>query len=237
MKLVKQTMVYQPIVAHPLNGVPSIVGFEALWQPRHGSPPEAFRVQRQNGTLTLADLSCIDSAWKGRPALNLQKKLHINVFPATLETQDFWQWLNRLPANVPITRDLVELPWTETTLERLECLRSRGFSIALDDIGQHVGTWKALKEFTPDIIKLDARVTRPTRRNEHILKSVVAYIKTRSVSLVGEGIESQQQLSWLQSLGIDNFQGFYYHHPAPVTPGEPFIMDDELSVSKRTDIL
>ena len=222
MKLVKQTMAYQPIVAHPLTEGPSIIGFEALWQPRHSSPPEAFRVQRQNGTLTLADLSCINSAWEGRPALAPPLKLHINVFPITLETKELWDWIDQLPANAPITWELVELPWTETTLDGLERLRSRGYSIALDDIGQHVDTWKALKDFTPDVIKLDARVTRPTRRNEHILKSVVSYAKTRSVSLVAEGVESQEQVSWLQSLGINRFQGFYYHHPAAATPGELF---------------
>lgn len=230
MKLVRQTMAYQPIVSHPLNDTPSIVGVEALWQPKHSSPPEAFRIQRQNGTLTLADLSCMDSAWDGRPALDPPSKLHINVFPVTLETKEYWDWLDQLPPNPPITWELVELPWTDATLECLERLRSRGFSIALDDIGQHVATWKALREFTPDIIKLDMRVTKPTRRNEHILKSVVAYAKPRSVSLIGEGIESEQQVQWLQSLGIDRFQGHYYATPLTVSPREAIRFDTELSL-------
>ncbi len=213
MKLVSQSMVFQPIVFHSSSKAPAIVSYEALWKPEHNTPAEAFRIQRQNGTLTWSDLSCMNSAWMHRPTLVGGAKLHLNVFPETLETAEFWDWIDRLPPNPPVVWELLELPWAANTLDRLKQLRTLGFTIAFDDIGQTSRTWQALRHFTPDIIKLDARVTKPTRRNEHALRSVMLYAKDRGVLLIAEAVETSEQASWLQELGIYHFQGYLYARP------------------------
>ena len=214
MKLVRQPMVFQPIVHHASGHSAIVIGFEALWKPEHTTPVAAFRVQRKNGTLVAADLSCMGSGWQQRPPLDNQL-LFLNVFPETLDAPEFWEWVEILPEQAPVVWELVELPWTPTTVKNLNRLRERGFKIAFDDVGQHADTWTSLRHFDPDIVKLDARLAHRTARTKHTLESLLVFARIRAIQVIVEGIEASDQAQWLQSLGITHFQGYYYGRPAP----------------------
>jgi len=104
--------------------------------------------------------------------------------------------------------------------ERVARLRSLGYRIAVDDLGEGYSGLNSFAQLEPDIVKLDMSLIRgidttPTKRKMvHALASLCLELDT---PLVAEGVETEAERNILVGLGADLFQGYLF-----ARPGAPF---------------
>ncbi|HDW0119963.1 TPA: cyclic diguanylate phosphodiesterase [Enterobacter asburiae] len=106
----------------------------------------------------------------------------------------------------------------EKLAQTLNELHTNGFSIALDDFGTGYSGLSYLQDLNIDYIKIDQ--TFVSRVNEHedstlILDSVLDLARKLSISIVAEGVETQEQLDYLIRNNILFMQGYYFFKPVP----------------------
>lgn len=96
--------------------------------------------------------------------------------------------------------------------------RSRGYSLALDDIESLEGARKLVPDIRPDFVKLDRKLTLKcedaTRRD--LITRIVELVHENGGTVIAEGVETEAMHTALKSLGVDLFQGYYFSPPVPV---------------------
>lgn len=90
----------------------------------------------------------------------------------------------------------------------------------MDDFGSGYSSLASLQILRFDVIKLDKSLIDfiGTPGGESLIRHTVAFAKESGMSVVAEGVETEQQLKFLQSIGCDSIQGFYFS--PPVSQGE-----------------
>ena len=104
------------------------------------------------------------------------------------------------------------------TLLTLSAVRDLGVSIALDDFGTGYASLAALKRLPLTAMKIDRSLTRGvprSREDTEIVRAVAATGRALGLSIIVEGIESEQQSRFFTSLGCHEGQSFYFGHPMP----------------------
>ena len=99
-----------------------------------------------------------------------------------------------------------------------EYARSRGMSVALDDIESLGGAQKLIPEMRPDFVKLDSKLTRKVAEEgrQEIIRLIVELTHETGGSVIAEGVETQEVYDKLALLGVDLFQGYLFSAPMPV---------------------
>jgi diguanylate cyclase (GGDEF)-like protein len=106
----------------------------------------------------------------------------------------------------------------DTTVEALDALHSIGVRLAVDDFGTGYTTLKNLKRFPIDIIKVDAGFVSGIGRDRGdaaITMAVIRLAHALGMTTVAEGVETEEQLELLRTLGCDMVQGFHLGGPLP----------------------
>ena len=105
--------------------------------------------------------------------------------------------------------------------ERLEELRAIGVRIALDDFGSGYSSLSYLQRFPFDKLKIDQAFVKPLGRTGSggvIIQAIVALGRALGVTVLVEGVETEQQRVLLRLAGCDEMQGFLFAEPcAPET--------------------
>jgi EAL domain-containing protein (putative c-di-GMP-specific phosphodiesterase class I) len=107
------------------------------------------------------------------------------------------------------------------TLQLLESLKRLGVYLAIDDFGTGYSSLSYLKSLPMDTLKVDRDFVRGLaatgsgNEDAAILRAVVELGKTLHLRVVGEGIESADQLRFLTGSGFDEGQGFLFSEPLP----------------------
>jgi EAL domain-containing protein (putative c-di-GMP-specific phosphodiesterase class I) len=100
--------------------------------------------------------------------------------------------------------------------EVLAGLAATGVRIALDDFGTGYSTLVHLQRLNADVLKIDRsfveHISR-SRRDREIVAAVTAMSHALGMTVVGEGIETSQQLTTLAELGCDEGQGLLFGRP------------------------
>lgn len=95
--------------------------------------------------------------------------------------------------------------------------KERGFLTAIDDFGAGYAGLGLLAEFQPQLIKLDMNLIRDIDKSaskKSIVGGVIHTCRDMNIDIIGEGIESAEELDFLRSKGISKFQGYYFARPA-----------------------
>lgn len=135
-------------------------------------------------------------------------------------------------ANVPASQ--LELEITETVLmdnvhanvDLLNRLQTEGIRLSIDDFGTGYSSMAYLKRFPIDQVKIDRTFVRDIpgdRDDEAITTAIIAMANSLGLSVVAEGVETEQQLAFLRNAGCDIMQGFFFAEPRPVEQVEAFI--------------
>jgi diguanylate cyclase (GGDEF)-like protein len=229
-------MVYQPIVDAQSA---AILGFEALirWDsPDHGaiSPAEFIPVAEETGLiLEIGD-------WITRQALRDCRRWAGPYVSINLSTRQFLRHnvgerILRYAAEADVAPQQVQIELTETAIiddvERadynLKIMRAAGVRVALDDFGTGYSSLTYLKQFAIDCIKIDKsfvdNITRD-RQSAVIVASVAKLAGSLGMSVVAEGVETEDQRRILIAAGCGMLQG--YHFSKPVTAREATLMLD-----------
>jgi EAL domain-containing protein (putative c-di-GMP-specific phosphodiesterase class I) len=126
-----------------------------------------------------------------------------------------------------IALDRVVLEITEhTDVEDYECLlnvlqplRQRGLKLAVDDAGAGYSSLRHILNLQPDFIKLDMDLIKhidldPARRA--LASALIAFARDTNSSIIAEGVETASELATLQTLGVEQAQGYFLGRPMPL---------------------
>ncbi|MHC1724995.1 MAG: putative bifunctional diguanylate cyclase/phosphodiesterase [Syntrophobacteraceae bacterium] len=121
----------------------------------------------------------------------------------------------------------LELELTESALMKnmeessqiLHELKSMGLRVAIDDFGTGYSSLAYLTRFPLDILKIDRSFIRDIpadQDNAAIATAIIAMAHSLNLEVIGEGVETEEQLLFLQKQGCDAVQGYYFSPALPV---------------------
>lgn len=96
-------------------------------------------------------------------------------------------------------------------------LRSRGYRIAVDDLGSGYSGLSSVVALEPDFVKLDMSLVRDvhtSRIRQRLIKSLASVCHDMRMQLIAEGVESREECQALRQLGCDLLQGYFFARPA-----------------------
>ena len=210
----------------------AIEGFEALSRgpsdsPLHPAPMLFETAERGNRSLELEQecLRATHQAWEGT---HRTQTLFVNVspdslMPGQLDRETLEALLD--PSTTPPDRVVIELserfPAADMDeLKRsLKWLKSKGFSVALDDLGAGYSGLKLWSEVQPDYVKIDRHFIRDIHEDlikREFVRSVMQLSQRLNCRVVAEGVERQEELEVLQDHGVRYIQGFLFGRPKPI---------------------
>ena len=244
---------YQPLVRLADR---KIVGAEALLRWRHPRDgllaPGAFLHVLDAGSLaaTVGDwvirTACTCAASMRRLGL-ADFAVSVNLFGAQFRKGDLVTCVREALRNSELPADALELEITENVILRhdeqmvapLRELRALGVGIAFDDYGTGYASLSLLKRFPLSGLKIDQSFIRNVAASEEdaaVVKAILYLARSFDLSVIAEGIETEQQASLLQDLGCQFGQGFLYAKPLPATQMLKFLsaqLDGRRQVTAR----
>jgi diguanylate cyclase (GGDEF)-like protein/PAS domain S-box-containing protein len=215
---------YQPLFA-AVDGI--VVAFEALvrWDhPRLGPllPASFLDVAEESGLIhALGDIVIERSC---RTLANWPEvALAVNISGGQLASEDFVErTLTILEAEKFDPRRL-QLEVTEHAIldvekaeQRLEEIRAAGVQIVLDDFGTGYSSLSHLQKLRIDKVKIDRSFVQDIgslRESRAIVKAVARLGRSLGVAVTAEGVETEDQRSFLRALGCAELQGYLLSHP------------------------
>lgn len=164
------------------------------------------------------------ASWRSNPALGAIDRVAVNVTARELATSEFTSQLAARLHEVGLEGCNVALEVTEhvllqtsnSAMSSLVDLRSLGVQIGLDDFGTGFSALSYLQSFPLDYLKIDKsfveRIARDSRSSS-ITAAMVELAHALNLAVVAEGIETEDQLDKVRSLGCDRGQGFVFSRP------------------------
>jgi EAL domain-containing protein (putative c-di-GMP-specific phosphodiesterase class I) len=209
---------------------PGIVGAEALlrWQhPSRGllSPAEFIPVAEQTGLIVpignwVLGEACRQLAeWRRRRAPRLS--VSVNVSAVQLTQPDLPRTVAGILAREAVDPAALWLEITETVLMDdpesavgiLTALKDLGIQLTIDDFGTGYSSLSYLRRFPIDALKIDRSFLRGLGRDEATVRLIINLARDLGLVVMAKGVETEEQLEELISLGCDRAQGFYFARP------------------------
>ncbi len=126
---------------------------------------------------------------------------------------------------------------TNYIVEVLNKLKKIGLSIAIDDFGTEYSSLSRIKMLPIDNIKIDMQFIQGIESNEKdkaITMVIINLAKSLGLNVLAEGVETEQQLDFLNQKMCDNVQGYYYYKPMPAEEMEKILFDLSKADTKHT---
>lgn len=102
----------------------------------------------------------------------------------------------------------------ETIIFTLQGLRNLGVHVSIDDFGTGYSSLKYLSQFPISKLKIDKVFIHENKeQNQAIIKSIIHMSHSLNMKVIAEGVETEEQLLFLQKEKCDEIQGFYYSKP------------------------
>ena len=222
---------YQPIVSMATG---SVVGVEALVRWRHPQrglvPPDAFiPLAEETGLVVPLGFWVLERAcrqvveWSHEsPGLSVS----INVSQRQLRREEFGAEVGQVLASTGIDPSRIALEITEsaimadveTTIERLQALKTLGVRLAVDDFGTGYSSFSWLRQLPVDVLKIDKEFVDELGRREEggfLVAAIIDLAHNLGLRTVAEGIERPTQLARLRDMHCDLGQGFHVGKPMP----------------------
>lgn len=98
----------------------------------------------------------------------------------------------------------------------IDNVKNMGARIAIDDFGSGYSNFSYLLELRPDYLKIDGSLIRNINTDENaykVVKTIVEFSKSLGIKTIAEFIHSKEVFDLTRSLGVDEFQGFYFSEP------------------------
>ena len=105
-------------------------------------------------------------------------------------------------------------------------LRSMGFPVSMDDFGSGYSSLNLLKELPFDTLKIDGEFFRNVtdlNRANIVVKNIIDLAKSLHMTVVAEGIETQEQVDFLRTTECDLIQGYFYSKPISAKDFEEYM--------------
>jgi diguanylate cyclase (GGDEF)-like protein len=221
---------YQPQVSLSTN---EIVGIEALvrWENTTVGPlrvDEFVELAEETNFIIplgkwIAQKACSDFVTLLECGCDF-KHVSINVSSKQLHSDDLVKMMQEIIEETHIDPKAIEIEITETfatqykerILQALDRLRKMDIGLAVDDFGTGYSSMSYLQKLPVTRLKIDKSFLENvpgSEENEAIIKASIALAKTFKLSITAEGVENEAQKEYLEALGCDVGQGFYYAKP------------------------
>ncbi len=176
------------------------------------------------GRVVMRDVFSTVKRWKlqgilpGRVAINLSPEQFCN--PKLIDYMEKLLRTTELDPNC-ITFELTEsavMSDSEHTLQMLNAIKKLGFSLSIDDFGTGYSSLSYLARFPIDELKIDrAFITDIDTLPKQItvIENIINLGKSLNLTVVAEGVETQQQATLLSNLNCNSIQGFHFYRPQP----------------------
>ena len=215
----------------------SILGVEVLLRTNDPllegySPSDFIAVAEQSGLIKRIDLFVIEEALKSFATLSEEAQFEgfiaINISARELHNDTFASEVGSLINQYDVDPSRIEMEITETYLEpndlglvqTLNDLKSLGVRLSLDDFGTGYTAFSQLATFPVDVLKIDrsfvSQIHESWTEKRLTVDIIVDLARLYEMSIVAEGVEDQQQLEYVQSLGVECVQGFFLSKPLAI---------------------
>ncbi len=240
---------YQPIMDIEEG---EIVGAEALlrWKnPELGQvPPDQF-IQVAEHLGLIEDIGCFvlmtacEEAAKWPALPSRPRYVAVNVSPQQFRNHELLARVDEALAHTALPPAGLVLEITESLLVQdsdtpmivLQGLRDRDIRLALDDFGTGYSSLSYLKKFPMQVLKIDRSFIAnlgESDSDEALVKAIVAMAKSLNLDIVGEGIETEEQLAFMQQWGVRLIQGYYFGRPVVAEEFRQMIEFDSLTKTR-----
>ena len=159
-----------------------------------------------------------------RPDVNLP--ISINFSRSDFQHCNIRRELDRLRAQYHVPDHALCVEVTERDFcddvsflkDQLTELRDHGYEVWMDDFGSGFSSLSLLKDLDVDLVKFDLRFlvgSAHINRGNFIIGALIAMVKQLGMKTLVEGVETEAQLDYLQSVGCERMQGYLYSRPIP----------------------
>lgn len=212
-----------------------IVGAEALIRWRHPErgmiPPDVFiPVAEKNGSICkLTDWVLAEACAEIRRVMDMglpPVSVAVNVSALDLRRPDFTDQVAATLVRAGVSPKYLEIEVTESTVMHdvdqvigtLRRLRALGVSISIDDFGTGYSSLAYLKQFPVQTLKIDRSFVSDMTAdlNSHAIPQLIVDLaRNLGVSVIAEGVETEEQRELLLSMGCGQAQGYLFSPPVP----------------------
>ena len=158
----------------------------------------------------------------------------VNVSRLHFADENLAEHIRDIVDRYDIEHEYIEIELTESAfyddkdvlLSTIRKLHEYGFVVSMDDFGSGYSSLNLLKNIPLDIIKLDGEFFNEAddkERGETVVRNTIVLAKDLNMKIVAEGIETKEQVEFLEEQGCDLIQGFYFARPMPVADFEKLI--------------
>jgi predicted signal transduction protein with EAL and GGDEF domain len=219
---------YQPLVVLETN---EVTAFEALLRWHHPSrglvsPADFIPIAEETGLIVPLGEWVLKAACNEAVNWPEHIKVAVNLSPAQLNSRNLVSMVSSALNESGMNPHKLQLEITETvllqntftTLATLHELRKMGVQIALDDFGTGYSSLSYLRSFPFDKIKIDRSFIQDLSNGAEplaIVNAVAGLAKCLNMTSTAEGVETQQQMEVLQSIGCTEMQGYLFSHARP----------------------
>ncbi|MHC5788577.1 putative bifunctional diguanylate cyclase/phosphodiesterase [Pseudomonas idahonensis] len=223
---------YQPKI-HLASG--QVVGAEALirwFSPQQGwiSPAQFIPVAEDSGLINrisqwvVGEATRQSRAWQQAGLAPI--RLSVNLSASDFRQPQLLQQLQRALLDSALDPTLLELEITEgvlmqnveATLATLQAIKALGVRLAVDDFGTGYSSLSYLRKFPVDVLKIDQSFIHGLShepKDAALVSAIIQLGRSLNLSIIAEGVETQEQLAFLKQQGCEEGQGYYFSKALP----------------------
>jgi diguanylate cyclase (GGDEF)-like protein len=244
---------YQPIVAAENQ---QITGMEALvrWPQKDGSiraPDRFIKTAEETELIIPIDLWVIQTAaeqlrqWKMQfpdlDSFTISVNLSAKHFLAAHQSK-LLEVIDALLVKMPVLKDALKLEITESsiiddpegTIRFLHQLKQRRILLSIDDFGTGYSSLTYLHQFPVNTLKIDrwfVQQVNDVTQNVGIIQTIATLGHQLGLTLTAEGVETEQQLSYVKSLGCQEAQGYLFSPPVSAAAATDLLRRRQLTLA------
>ncbi|ENF8749906.1 EAL domain-containing protein [Vibrio fluvialis] len=176
------------------------------------------------GRVVMRDVFATVKRWKQQGIL--PGRVAINISPEQFGNPQLIDYLEKLLRTTALDPNCITFELTESammsdsdhTLQMLNAIKKLGFSLSIDDFGTGYSSLAYLARFPIDELKIDRAFitdidTLP--KQVTVIENIINLGKSLNLTVVAEGVETQQQATLLSNLNCHSIQGFHFYRPQP----------------------
>ncbi|MDQ3186632.1 MAG: EAL domain-containing protein, partial [Pseudomonadota bacterium] len=150
----------------------------------------------------------------------------VNISALEFRHKDFLDRVREVLQETGLEARFLQLELTESVLMRkaessttiLNALKEMGVQLAVDDFGTGYSSLSYLSQFPIDVLKIDQSFVQDIsakRNNGVIIKAIISMGMSLRQKVIAEGVETQEQLSFLNANHCQEGQGYFFSRPVP----------------------
>ncbi len=219
-------MVFQPIVRARDR---SVYGYEALLRvnaPGIDNPPRlltAAELLERTDDVGRRVRTAIAEALREKDLAS--ESIFVNIHPTELRSDllcsAYEPLLERALQVVLEVTERAALSFDSHIMDDVNRIRSAGYRIAIDDLGEGYAGLTWLAQLQPDVAKLDMSLIRDIHRSQlkrQVTGSLVGLCRRAGITCIAEGVETEEEAAVVTDLGCDLLQGYLIARPGPAFP-------------------